>query len=84
MFQLPDEFLCRMKEMLKEEFQEFFNQYKNTETRAIRVNTLKSSAKKLVKLLEFPVEPSPFSPDSFLIPSSVQGLCRHPLHHAGA
>lgn len=84
MFQLPDEFLCRMKEMLKEEFQEFFNQYKNTETRAIRVNTLKSSAKKLVKLLEFPVEPSPFSPDSFLIPSSVQGLGRHPLHHAGA
>lgn len=83
MSELPSEFLCRMRDMLKEEYPNFLNQYQYPEKRAVRVNSLKSTAH-VLKLLPFLVEPSPFSPDSFLIPPTAVGLGRHPLHHAGA
>lgn len=84
MTKLPCDFSQRMKEMLQEEYDIFLKQLQAPIQRAVRVNTLKCSGEKLKKLMPYPLLPTPFSPDSFLVPESASGLGRLPLHHAGA
>ena len=79
-----NEFLLRMKSLLGEEYGQFLKYYEAGNFRGLRVNTLKCTAEKLEKSLDFPLEPTPFCPDGFYIPNEVEGLGNHPLHHCGA
>lgn len=77
-------FLERMKSLLGDEFEEFLKFYSGENFRGIRVNTLKCSPEKLIALLDFPLEPTPFCPLGYYLPPEFQGLGNNPLHHAGA
>jgi 16S rRNA C967 or C1407 C5-methylase (RsmB/RsmF family)/NOL1/NOP2/fmu family ribosome biogenesis protein len=51
--------------------------------RALTVNGLRCTPEKFVQEIDFPLEPSPFCAQSFLLPEDVQRPGRHPYHHAG-
>ena len=80
---LPEKFLQRMKNMLKEDYDDFLAEYKKKPYKGLRVNTLKCSAEKLQGLLDVKLLESPFSPLSFYITDDVK-LGNNPLHHCGA
>lgn len=79
-----DQFLQRMKSLLPDEFDEFLQYYNGDNFRGLRVNTLKCSADKLKGLLPLELKPTPFCPEGYYLPSDVESLGNHPLHHAGA
>ena len=81
---LPSEYCKRMKNMLGVEYPKFISAYSRPAYRGIRLNTLKCSFDALESSLPFPVEPSPFSPLEFYIPSDVEKIGHLPMHHAGA
>lgn len=80
---LPEKFLQRMKNMLKDDYEIFLAEYKNKPYKGLRVNTLKCDTEKLKALLPVQLEPSPFSPLSFYITDDIK-LGNNPLHHCGA
>ena len=43
MTKLPDKFLEDMKEILKDEYEDFIKSYENEKTTGLRINTLKIS-----------------------------------------
>ena len=46
---LPQDFICRMKEMLGSEYEEFEKSYERPDYQALRINTLKTEREKLIK-----------------------------------
>lgn len=81
-----NDFLLRMKSLLKDEFEEFLKFYNENEEhyRGLRVNTLKCSVDKLKSLLDFELVNTPFCKQGFYIPKDVKSLGNNPLHHSGA
>ena len=84
MVNLPADFLDRMHTLLQNDFDEFLLAMQKPPHRGIRRNPLKCSEETLKKSLPFAITPSPFSPDGFLIPDTVEKIGSLPLHHAGA
>ncbi|MEE0930384.1 MAG: RsmB/NOP family class I SAM-dependent RNA methyltransferase [Acutalibacteraceae bacterium] len=80
---LSQEFLDRMKTILKDEYPRFLEEYEKEPLKGLRVNTLKCSYDKLKKLLDVQLTHSPFSPLSFYIDNNTK-LGNNPLHHCGA
>ena len=79
-----NEFLLRMKSLLKDDFDNFLKFYEAENFRGLRVNTLKCSADKLKALVDFELVGTPFCEEGFYIPSGVSSLGNSPLHHCGA
>ena len=79
---LPEEFLTRMKQMLKEEFPDFLASYEKTRHQGLRCNTLKTSPKDLASLLPFDVEPVPWTDNGFYYPDEERPA-RHPFYACG-
>ncbi len=79
-----NEFLLKMKALLGEEYDDFLVCYNAPHFRGLRVNTLKCDADVLSDALDFPLVSTPFCPDGYYIPTDVEGLGNHPLHHCGA
>ena len=77
-----NEYFDRMKIFLGDEFDRFLETVDKPPYKAIRVNTLKTSAEELLPLLPFAGEQVPFSPDGYYV--DAERLGKHPLHHAGA
>ncbi len=82
MIELPRDFLDRMKEELKGDFDAFIASYDRAPARAIRVNTLKISIDDFLKISPFPLRPVPWEESGFFTDSEGPG--RTPLHAAGA
>lgn len=77
------EFSERMKKMLKSEYEDFHNAYKNTPVRSgIRINTIKENAKDIVLSVTGELEGIPWCKDGFYADKSVISG-NHPLHCAG-
>ncbi len=77
-----DKFLLRMKAVLGEEHQAFYETMSAPARHALRANRQKISPRRLLSLLPFPLEALPFSEDGFLIPEGDRaGILPH--HHAG-
>lgn len=83
MLELPAAFKARMKEYLGSEAENFFEAYSIEPERGIRLNTLKCTEEKLLKLFEGELKRSPFSPLSFYIDSDIK-VGTMPYHSAGA
>lgn len=80
-----ENFFERMKNLLGDEYDDFLKFYNSGLVyRGLRVNTLKCTADKLENLLDFKLEKTPFCPDGFYIPETVESIGNSPLHHAGA
>ncbi|WP_124726993.1 RsmB/NOP family class I SAM-dependent RNA methyltransferase [Staphylospora marina] len=82
MVSLPEAFLTRMQELLKEEFPEFLRSYEEEPWRGLRVNTLKIRPDELSKRVPFTTDPVPWCPEAFYLkPDAKPG--KHPYHAAG-
>ena len=80
---LPQEFIDRMAPLLGQAMPAFLAAYAQPMRRGLRVNSLKISPASFQKLFPHPLEPSPFSPDSFYL-DTPHKAGSDPLHHAGA
>lgn len=84
MIKLPKDFLDRMKCMLKDEYINFYDAYKEKSYKGLRVNTLKCSISRLEELINFKIKPTSFSDLNFYILNEIESIGKHPLYHAGA
>lgn len=78
---LPQDFIKRMQELLKDEFDSFLSGYQNTKSYGLRVNPLKYT--KDPKALPFTLTPVPWAKEGFYA-MFEEHPGRHPLHEAGA
>lgn len=81
---LPIEFEERMKKILEQKYDLFIEEFNKSPYKAMRINTLKCSVNYLKEKFSFLNKPTKFSENSYYIPTSVQKLGNHPLHHCGA
>lgn len=74
-----------MEALLGDDFPEFLKFYQSDSVfRGLRVNTLKCSADKLLGLLPFKPEKTPFCAQGYYLPKGAVSIGNNPLHHAGA
>lgn len=79
---LPEDFVNRMKEMLREEYPAFYESYEKPRYQALRVNPLKAESRKFDAIAPFSLAPVPWAADGFYYAASdTPG--RHPYHEAG-
>ena len=79
---IPTKFLSRMKGLLSDtEYPLFCAALEEPAVRAFRVNTVKTTAERLLPLLPFGKEPVAFAPNAFYATEEKVGA--HPCHHAG-
>ncbi|MGB9780159.1 RsmB/NOP family class I SAM-dependent RNA methyltransferase [Caldanaerobacter sp.] len=62
---VKEEFLKRMKELLKEEYEAFLKEYEKKPQKGLRVNTLKIDVESFKKVAPFEIEPIPWCPTGF-------------------
>ncbi len=79
---LPVEYTVRMKQMLGEEADAFFERYDRPPRRGLRVNPLKISASEFAARLPFSAEPVPWAENGFYYPPDVRPA-QHPWYRAG-
>ncbi len=86
MLEFPNEFLFRMKDLLKDEFDAFLSSLNQEREKAIFVNENKISVQDFLSLVKndsnFPLEKIDYEKAGFYIGGIKLG--KHPLHHAGA
>lgn len=80
---MKQDFLNRMQEMLKDEYEQYLNTLDQPVYRGLRVNTLKISAEAFQSLQLFDVQPTPFAKESFYIDANLSGVGNHPCHLSG-
>lgn len=78
---LPNEFIVNMKELLKDDFEKFLAIYDNPYTKAIRVNTKKTTTEELQKLITSLTDKIPFTQGFYI--NADDKLGNNPYHHAG-
>lgn len=84
MTKLPQQFLDEMKNILKDEYDDFIKSYEEPKTTGLRVNTLKMTKDKLVDLGLFKLNQIPWSNESFYYDETIDRPGKNPLHEAGA
>jgi NOL1/NOP2/sun family putative RNA methylase len=81
---LPQKFLEDMKEILKDEYEDFIKSYEEPKTTGLRVNTLKMSKERLLSLDLFSMTQIPWANEGFYYDETVDRPGKNPLHEAGA
>ena len=84
MTKLPQQFLDEMKNILKDEYDDFIKSYEEPKTTGLRVNTLKMTKDKLVDLGLFKLNQIPWSKEGFYYDETIDRPGKNPLHEAGA
>ncbi|WP_026679076.1 MULTISPECIES: RsmF rRNA methyltransferase first C-terminal domain-containing protein [Fictibacillus] len=79
---LPDDFVQRMNQRLKDEAEAFLSTYENKKTSGLRVNPLKLTVNAFKELFPYHLEEVPFCPTGFYYNDDIQPG-KHPFHHAG-
>ena len=83
MITLPVEFENRMKEMLKDDFEQFMASYDDKKKTGIRINTVKISKDDFLKAFSVKLSPVPWC-DTGFVASGDEKYGRDALHDAGA
>ena len=83
MITLPEEFIDRMRFLLGEEAEAFFDCYHMAPSRGLRVNTLKISPEALYKRANFSLTPIETLPEGFVLDPGASAIGIHPYHLAG-
>ncbi len=81
---LPKEFLNEMKNILKEEYDDFIKSYNYPKTTGLRVNTLKMEKDEFIDLNLYKLEQIPWAKEGFYYDESIDRPGKNPLHEAGA
>ena len=84
MTKLPQQFLDEMKNILKDEYDNFIKSYEEPKTTGLRVNTLKMTKDKLVNLGLFELNQIPWANEGFYYDETIDRPGKNPLHEAGA
>lgn len=84
MTKLPQRFLDDMKEILKDEYENFIKSYDKPKTTGLRVNTLKISKEDLLNLNLFELNQIPWANEGFYYDENINRPGKNPLHEAGA
>ncbi|EYE89358.1 SAM-dependent methyltransferase [Fervidicella metallireducens AeB] len=79
---LPKDFLVKMKELLKEEYDEFIKSYDEEKSQGLRINTLKVSIDEFLKICPFNLKKIPWVKEGYYF-SSDDRPGKHPYHDAG-
>lgn len=79
---LNDVFLERMRKILGDEFDDFYESLNNPIQKSIYVNENKIKIEDFKKIVDFSIEQIPYEPAGFYVDNEKRG--RHSLHHAGA
>lgn len=79
---LPEEFLSKMKEILKGEFEQFIKIYEFDSYKGFRVNTAKVSVEEFVEKMGIEFEKVPWCKDGFYYTEEIK-LSKHPYYFAG-
>ena len=79
---LPEDFVFRMRDLLKEEYRAFIDSYEDDRVQGLRVNSLKIGVDKFKRISPFSIESVPWSENGFYY-SSDERPGRHPYHEAG-
>ncbi|MCR5635716.1 MAG: RsmF rRNA methyltransferase first C-terminal domain-containing protein [Clostridiales bacterium] len=80
----PTDFVNEINDILKDNKEAFWQAYKNTPYRGLRVNTLKSNVDLLKDKLGFALEKTPFCTEGYYLPYDEKSVGNNPLHLAGA
>ncbi|MBD1372885.1 RsmB/NOP family class I SAM-dependent RNA methyltransferase [Hazenella sp. IB182357] len=80
---LPPAFLEQMQSMLQEEYHTFMGTYEEEPTRALRVNTLKTTPETLTASVPFKLDPIPWCEEAFYYQHHVDRPGKHVYHAAG-
>lgn len=79
---LPEAFIHRMQEMLREEYPSFAESYEEPCTQALRLNPLKGEGGRFLELSPFLLCPVPWDSQGFYY-DSADRPGKHPYHEAG-
>ncbi len=79
---LPEEFKNNIKEILKEEFDEFINSYNKPHFQGLRANALKISAPSFYEMAPFNLKLIPWTNNGFYYDDNIQPA-KHPFYYAG-
>ena len=79
---LPDKYIESMRELLGDEFNEYLESLGKRHVSGLRVNNLKISNEKLLKLLDKNLRPIPWVRNGFYT-NEDDRLSKNPLYHAG-
>lgn len=79
---IPKAFLDKMKLLLGNDFQAFYESYQRKRTFGLRINTLKVSISKFLEVSPFNLEPIPWINEGFYYKENERPG-RHPYHAAG-
>ena len=79
---LPENYLQKMKELLKDEYDAYLSAMQEEPVTAIRINTLKISVEEFQKISPFPLTPVPWCREGFYVPEDARPGT-HPYYYAG-
>jgi NOL1/NOP2/sun family putative RNA methylase len=80
---LPQDFIKKMKHLLKDEAESFFNTYSKEKLSGLRLNTLKITVEEWEKITPFKLERVPFVETGFYYNPDFDQPGKHPYHAAG-
>ncbi|WAA11064.1 RsmF rRNA methyltransferase first C-terminal domain-containing protein [Fervidibacillus albus] len=83
MSKLPEEFVRKMNDLLKDEATEFFATYNETRLGGLRINPLKVEPKRWEKQSPFPLNKIPFVEHGYYYALDEYEPGKHPYHFAG-
>lgn len=84
MTKLPQEFLDAMKDILKDEYDDFIKSYDEPKTTGLRINTLKINKEDFLNLNLFKLSQIPWADEAFYYDETIDRPGKNALHEAGA
>lgn len=79
---LPESFTTRMKNMLKDDYDNYIESFNNNCYQGIRINTSKISVEDFLSISPFNLKPVPWTNNGFYYESNIQPA-KHPYYFAG-
>lgn len=79
---LPDSFLNKMKELLKDEYDDYLDSFNKKSYKGLRVNTNKININDFLNIFPYELKPIPWTSDGFYYEDDE--VSKHPLFYAGA
>ena len=83
MIQLPEKFKDQMKDLLKDEYEDYIQSFNHERYYGLRVNTLKISVEDFLNITDFHLTPIPWTDDGFYYDANLDKPSKHPYYYAG-
>ena len=81
MMKLPTDFLNKMKDLLKDEYEDYLESFNRQPIRSLRVNTNKISVSDFLKKMPYKLERVPWTSDGFYFEDDE--ITKHPYYYVG-